>query len=171
MPRSARLRNIASGLCGSFASRNNELDAYWAIGKLRLLAEQHGQSAVILDVLDSSLQPPSSACAPVLARYRCLLAKLAESSGIRLDEITAARITLDFAPSPWPRAVYDKRHWGGQFVLDVTVRAQGKADGIARHAGYCRPHDPASETRSCRVAGTGAAAAPGRCHVQHGGRR
>lgn len=158
MPGSARLTNIASGLCGSFVSRNNDLGGYWAIGKLRLLAEQQGRLAVLLDVLASSMQPSSSEFAPVLARYRRLLAKLAGLSGIRLEEITAVRIRVDFAPPPWPRATYYKPQWGGQFVLTVTINADGRADGIMRHAGYCRPHDPASERRSTRPPGAGTAA-------------
>lgn len=40
MARSARLTNIASGLCGAFISRNNDVGGYWAIGILRLLAMQ-----------------------------------------------------------------------------------------------------------------------------------
>jgi len=158
MPRSARLTNIASGLCGSFASRNNDLGGYWAIGKLRLLAEQHGRTTVLLDVLTSSVQPSSSEFAPVLARYRRLLAKLAGPSGIRLEEITAARFTVDFAPPPWPRASYYQPQWGGQFALTVTINADGRAAGIMRHAGYCRPHDPARERRSARPSGAGTAA-------------
>ena len=46
MPRSARLTNIANGLCGSFVSRNNDVEGYWAIGKLRLLAGQHEDLAI-----------------------------------------------------------------------------------------------------------------------------
>lgn len=150
MPRSARLRNIASGLCGSFASRNNDLNGYWAIGKLRSLAEQHGQSSVLLDVLASSMQPSSSEFAPVLKSQRRLLTKLAGRSGIRFEEITAASITLDFAPPPWPRAACDKPQWGEQFVLTVTINADGRAAGMMRRTGYCRPHDPTRERRSTR---------------------
>ncbi|WP_228892875.1 hypothetical protein [Pseudoduganella aquatica] len=152
MPRRARLSNIASGLCNSFASRNNDLDGYWSIGKLCLLAEQYGRPAVSLDLLMSSMQPYSSEFAPVFARYRRLLEKLAYISRIRLEEITAAQVTLDFAPPPWPRISYYMPHWGEQFVLTVTVSAEGRADGIMRHAGYCRPHDPARERQSTRRA-------------------
>ena len=152
MPRRARLKNIAAGLCNSFASRNNDLDGYWSIGKLRLLAEQYGRTTVSLDLLTSSMQPSSSEFAPVLARYRRLLEKLACLSRIRLEEITAACIALDFAPPPWPRASYYKPHWGEQFVLIVTINADDRAAGIMRHAGYCRPHDPAMESRSTRRA-------------------
>jgi hypothetical protein len=152
MPRRARLRNIAAGLCNSFASRNNDLDGYWSIGKLRLLAEQYGRPTVSLDLLTSSMQPSSCEFAPVLARYRRLLEKLAYLSRIRLEEITAACITLDFAPPPSPRASYYKPHWGEQFVLTVAINADGRAAGIMRHAGYCRPHDPARESRSIRRA-------------------
>jgi hypothetical protein len=151
MPRSARLTNIANGLCGAFASRNNDLDGYWSIGKLRLLADQHGLSTVVLDVLTASMQPSSPAFAAVLARYRGLLAKLAACSGIGLEEMTAARITVDFAPAPWPRISYCKMEWGEQFVLSVTIEAQGRATGVTCHAGYCRPHDPARATRSTRA--------------------
>lgn len=98
MPRGALLTNIASGLRGSFASRNNDLDGYWSIGKLRSLAEQYGHTKVILDVLTSSIHPPSSELGSVLARYRHLLAKLADLSRIRLEEITVARISLDLSP-------------------------------------------------------------------------
>jgi hypothetical protein len=59
---------------------------------------------------------------------------LTTRSGIRLDEITLACITVDFSPPPWPRATYCKQHWGGQFLLTVTISADGKADGIMRHA-------------------------------------
>ena len=148
MCRGAHLTNIASGLCGSFASRNNDLDGYWSIGKLRSLAEQYARTTVMLDLLKSSIHPPSSAFAPVLARYRHLLVKLADLSRIRIEEVTVARITLDFAPAPWPRISYDKPQWGDQFTLTVTIHADGRAAGIVHHAGYCRTHDPARESRS-----------------------
>jgi hypothetical protein len=153
MPRRAHLRNIASGLCGSFASRNNEVDRYWSIGKLRSLAERHGESTVILDLLTSTIHPSSSQFAPVLVRYRRLLEKLAELSCIQLEEITAARITLDFAPPPWPRVRYYKPEWGDQFTLTVTINAGGRAAGVVHYAGYCRSHDPAQESRSARSTG------------------
>lgn len=147
MPRSARLTNIAAGLCGSFASRNNDLAGYWAIGKLRSLAEQYSQSAVSLDLLAPSMQPLSPEFAQVLADYHLLLRKLASRSGILLETINAAYITVDFLPSPWPRANYDKKQWGQQFLVTVSISSDGRADGIVSHAGYCRPHDPNRERR------------------------
>lgn len=156
MSNGARLTNIASGLCGAFGSRNNDLDGYWSIGKLRSLAMEHDRTTIVIDLLDLSMQPSSSASghvfAPVLARYRCLLAKLAGLTGIPFDELTAARITVDFAPPPWPRTSYYTQQWGDQFVLTVAIHANGRTAGIVRHAGYCRPHDPACETRSTRPA-------------------
>jgi hypothetical protein len=152
MPRRARLKNIAAGLCGSSASRNNDLDGYWAIGKLRLLAEQYGRTTVSLDVLTSSMQPSSPEFGPVLVRYFRLLAKLADLSRIELEEITAACVTVDFAPLPRPKASYYMLEWGDQFILTVTINADGRAAGIMRHSGYCRPHDPARENRSIRRA-------------------
>jgi hypothetical protein len=153
MPRGTHLTNIASGLCGSFASRNNDLDGYWSIGKLRLLAERSDRTRVSLDLLTSSIHPSSSEFAPILVRYRRLLAKLADLSRVRLEEITAAHITLDFAPPPWPRIVHYKPQWGVPFTLIVTINAKDRAAGIVHHAGYCRPHDPARESRPGHPAG------------------
>jgi hypothetical protein len=143
MPAKKRLTNIANGLCGSFISRNNDLDGHWAIGKLRSLADQHGQTTVVLDLLTSSAQPSSAQCSDVFERYCRLLATLAECSRIPFADITAARIVLDFAPPSWPRASYYKLQWGDQFTVTVTIEADGRAAGIAHDAGYCRPHDVA----------------------------
>lgn len=150
MPRSARLKNIAAGLCGSFASRNNDLYGYWVIGKLRLLAEKYCLTTVSVDVLTSSMHPSSPEFAPVLVRYRHLLAKLADLSGVQLKEITMACITVDFAPLPWPRASYYKSDWGEQFVLSVIINSDGRTAGSMRHTGYCRAHNPSRERRSTR---------------------
>jgi hypothetical protein len=145
MPAKKRLTNIANGLCGSFISRNNDLDGYWAIGKLRSLADQHRQTTVVLDLLTSSAQPSSAQCSDVFERYCRLLATLAEHSRIPFADITVARIVLDFAPPPWPRTSYYKLQWGDQFTVTVTIEANGRAMGIAREAGYCRPHHRARE--------------------------
>lgn len=147
MPRSARLTNIAAGLCGSFASRNNDLAGYWAIGKLRSLAETYSQNVVSLDVLALSMQPPSSEFAQVLVDYHLLLHKLAGRSGIPLEAITSANISVDFLPLPWPRAIYYKKQWGEQLLVTVAISADGRADGVISQAGYCRPHDPDRERR------------------------
>jgi hypothetical protein len=143
MPAKKRLTNIANGLCGSFISRNNDLDGHWAIGKLRSLADQDGQTTVVLDLLTSSTQPSSAQCSDVFERYCRLLATLAECSRIPFADITVARIALDFAPPPWPRASYYKLQWGDQFTVTVIIEADGRAMGMARDTGYCRPHDAA----------------------------
>lgn len=145
MPRSARLTNIANGLCGAFASRNNDLAGYWAIGKLRSLADRCSTSTVSLDLLALSIQPPSSEFGQLLADYQRLLQKLASRSGVPLDAIHAATMSVDFLPRPWSRAIHCQQHWGEQFLLTVTIRGDGRADGIMRHGGYCRPHDPTRE--------------------------
>lgn len=147
MPRSARLTNIAAGLSGSFASRNNDLAGYWVIGKLRSLAEHYSQNVVSLDLLTLSMQPLSSEFAQVLADYHLLLQKLASRSGTRLEAIRSAHISVDFLPLPRPSAIDYKKWWGEQFLVTVTISAEGRADGVVSRAGYCRPHDPDRERR------------------------
>lgn len=160
MSKGKRLTNIASGLCGSFVSRNNSLDGYWSIDKLRLLAMQHGQTSVALDLLEGAMEPSSGDFAAVAARYRRLLAKLAGISDIALTDITFATVQADFAPPSWPRIPYERAEWGEQYLLTVTIRADARVAGGARHAGYCRPHDPARECQSARLTGD----LPGKTH-------
>lgn len=150
MARSARLKNIASGLCGAFTSRNNDVGGYWAIGILRLLAMQQKQTTVTLDVLALSMQPPLPAFAAPLERYHHLLPKLARVSGVDHEKISVAVITVDFAPLPWPWAIYFAPDCGDQFIVTVHIQADGRLDGVARFAGYCHPHDPARERQSNR---------------------
>jgi len=154
MSRGKRLSNIANGLCGWFVSRNNTLDGYWSIGKLRSLADEHGQTTVLLDVLTSSTQPTSSDMVPLSVRSCRHLAKLAERSGVPFEDIAVARIAVDFAPPAWSRTSYDKQQWGDQFTVTVIIGADGRATGIERHAGYCRSHDPTREGQSIRPAGS-----------------
>lgn len=151
MSKGKRLTNIAMGLCGSFVSRNNSLDRYWSIGKLRLLAMQQGRTVVTFDLLDDAMEPSSSDFACVSARYARLLAKLAEISEVPYTDITTATIQADFAPPPWPRMLYATADWGEEYVLTVTIRAEGRAAGVVRHPSYCRPHDPALERQSGRA--------------------
>lgn len=126
------------------------MHGYWSIGELRSLAGQYGQTTVLLDLLHCSMQPSSSELDAVLAHYHRLLKKLAEASTLRAGDITAATITIDFAPQPVPRPRYIASHWGDRFVLTVTITADGKADGVVQDTGYCRPHDPARERQSTR---------------------
>jgi hypothetical protein len=52
------LKGIAGGILGSFLSRNNDLDGYWGMGILRLLAQEHGVEMVYLDLLAGTCMPP-----------------------------------------------------------------------------------------------------------------
>jgi hypothetical protein len=72
MSRGAHPTNTASDLCGSFTSRNNNLDGDWSIGKLRSLAERYGQTIRHVRQVTSATtalgrQPPFKFdCLPIL---------------------------------------------------------------------------------------------------------
>ncbi len=50
MPCKKTLKNIAGGLSGSFVSRNNDSDGYWAIGKLYSLALSKGLNTLRIPI-------------------------------------------------------------------------------------------------------------------------
>ncbi len=54
MARRKDLKNILQGIVGAFVSRNNDLNGYWAIGKIYKAAVDHKIEIVHLDLLGSS---------------------------------------------------------------------------------------------------------------------
>jgi len=146
--RRKELKNIASGLYGSFISRNNDVDGYWGVGKLCLLAQQHGTHTVRLDLMAHSISPQSTEFVKLVAGYYAILKKHLESRHIPNTWVTSAAIELDFTP-PYPsRTHIPTVTWGSPFKLTVSITDdKGKNHTIEGYS-YCGPHNPRKESRS-----------------------
>lgn len=150
MARRKELRNIASGLYGSFISRNNDVGGYWGIGKLCLLAEQRGVGSVRLDLIGQAITPNSGEFAQLLAGYRGKLQRHMAARKIPDEWVSSAEIEVDFTP-PYPSG---KRvpvtTWGSLFKLSVSIKDEmGRVHTIEGY-GYCGPHNPNKESKSAR---------------------
>lgn len=150
MKRRNRLKSIAHDLLGSFVSRNNELDGYWALGKLHAHALSHATSTVEIDLLAGRLTPPDAHCMPMVYAYAAMLDRLLSSAAIPLDQIRRAGITLQFNV-PFQQAHYPVRSHARPFaaVLEIVDRHGNRH--AEQRLGWCAPHDPRFERRSNRA--------------------
>lgn len=148
MARRKELKNIASGLYGSFISRNNDVAGYWGIGKLCLLAQQHRTTIVRLDLVAGSIAPGSSEFAKLVSGYAAKLKKQLSAKTIPESWITSAIIELDFKPGyPVGRQIPIST-WGDLFKLTVTISDDREKEHEVHGYGYSAPHDHRRERRS-----------------------
>jgi hypothetical protein len=107
MSRRGKLRGIAANLLGSFVSRNNDVNGYWAIGKLYSLAGRHRVQTVTVDILapEMALDSTEVNFVPMLDKYSSMLAAHLARTGIATATLTKAAFELSFANrraiSPW----------------------------------------------------------------------
>jgi hypothetical protein len=141
-----RRRELAStvhGLYGSFISRNNDVDGYWGIGKLRLHAQEVGSNTVRFDLVDELIQPPSSDFQRLVERYHIKFLSYAASRFA-----SSALIELNFKPTPPTERIVPMNTWGDMFRLTVTIKDDRGRVYSRDGYGYCGPHDPKRESRS-----------------------
>ena len=150
MARRKDLNGVAAGLVGTFVSRNNDLEGYWSLGRLRTLADRHQSKEVVIDILRGTASLPGRDAAEVSRTYRGWLLERLAKIGIPTDWVKEAKISLQFgswegnAPPP-------QRTWGDPFVCRVSlVDDQGRTH-MAGESGWCAPHNSQRESRSLRA--------------------
>jgi hypothetical protein len=151
MSRRAEHHNLANALLSTFVSRNNDVDGYWAIGRLRLDTERLNTQVVELDVLAGTSAPDTSDGRFVASFYRewigTRLAKLREPAGV-----ASVSVRLNFAPEEPLRFSREISVYGAPYTCEVAVTSSSGATRVSRHTGRCAPHDPKIEHRSTRAA-------------------
>lgn len=147
MAKRKELKNIASGLYGSFISRNNDVRGYWGVGKLCLAAQRHHTNVVHLDLLSQSNSLMSAEFDKLVAGYHNKLQKYLKSKHLPSNWVVSAVIQLDFSPE-YPEKYVPIETWGSLFKLRVLIiDDRGKSYGVECF-NYCGSHDPSKELRS-----------------------
>jgi hypothetical protein len=160
MRRRVELKSVGSWVLHSFVSRNNDLDGYWAIGKLYLFAKRLGETSVALDLFKKTLSPDprrlSGLYKPPNVEILC-----ARYGGMLLRALATRKVPLQWAASATIRVDFDRPD-----VVPAYVRPgiNAKPFGCTLHlvddlshehvlalAGWCWPHDPGIEHRSTRA--------------------
>ena len=151
MVRRRSLKGIACGLATSFSSRNNDVDGYWAMGKLLKYANASGATELLVDLLEARDQSDAEGPVGLVAdRYRKQLCKQLTAQQLLPSWAVAARIYIEFAVSESDL----KRHAffgrGQPFGCTVEIVDDNGRMYSAKAYGRVTQHDPEKECRSVR---------------------
>ncbi|NRB69947.1 MAG: hypothetical protein HRU48_21750 [Vibrio sp.] len=146
------LGSIASGIIGSFCSRNNDVDGYWAVGKLYKHVVLLEPKVFSIDLLSQTIEPYDPCFELMVKQYFEMLQKLVAKRGLRPNWLRAVRVKIQF------EVAYEHchHHWRGALGNPCRMECIIEDDLGKRHIALsyanCYPHDPSKETRSSRVA-------------------
>jgi hypothetical protein len=146
--RRKELNSVASGLYGSFISRNNDVAGYWGIGKLCLLAQENETSSVRLSLLAQTISPESLEFKKLLAGYHSFLQRHLTARSIPINWVVSADIELQFNPEDRPKMHVPIVSWGKLFKLSVVITDDNSRAHTVCGYSYCGPHNPKKEQQS-----------------------
>jgi hypothetical protein len=150
MPSSRALNGIASGLVGTFVSRNNDVAGYWGIGQIQREIEGGPHSVVELDLVHARAMPDGPVARELIAHYMAYLTTLLARCGFTHAAITGAKVFIEFGMLGVDHAP-GFAAMGSPFNCKVVlVSTSGKMFSAVR-AGHSWAHNPERELRSARV--------------------
>lgn len=151
MARRRELKSIASGILGSFNSRNNDLFGYWGIGILCLHAKKIQTDAFILDLLNQTVSPFNEQALISMHHYRKMFIAALEKQKISLSWLKTALLTVDFNPEYVEKFHRFRSALGGRYSCSLELIDDLGKKHCVKFGGICWPHDAKRESRSTRV--------------------
>ncbi|WP_446751420.1 hypothetical protein [Vibrio sp. S9_S30] len=152
MGRRRELGSIASGIIGSFCSRNNDVDGYWGIGKLYKHVDLLESKVVSIDLLSQTIEPYDPSFELMVKQYSEILHKLVAKRELRRNWLQAVCVEIEF------EVAYEHRHhyWRSALGNPCNMKCIIEDDLGKRYTAFsytnCYPHDPNKEARSTRSA-------------------
>ncbi|GAB3454735.1 hypothetical protein GCM10027321_06360 [Massilia terrae] len=134
----------------SFVSRNNDLEGYWALGKLYAHALSHATNTVELDLLSGQLIPADAQFAAMIHTYSRMFARLLRGLGMPHDRVREARIRVQF-DVPVQQGHYPLQSYAKPLEATLDIRDLGGSTYSLKALSWCHPHDPHIEARSTRA--------------------
>lgn len=147
MARRIDIKNILQGILGSFVSRNNDLNGYWAIGKLYKTAVEHEKEIVTLNLLKpiSSIETHELNCLTHMWSEK-FLSEL-EKYKIPRKWIISAKISANYSnkikkmPASTSYPVGDTARY--KFEIKTDTETTYRQSKLVK----CWQHDPAREQK------------------------
>jgi hypothetical protein len=150
MPRRGELKCVADGVLGSFVSRNNDCEGYWAMGLLYGRALEASRNEISFTLVGAGDEVHDLALDTALrSKYRQMLTKLMSRRSLPASWIKAASITIQFEYDGKVGRVLARLERPYLAQLSITTDL-GKNLSVQR-VGACWPHDPRREYRSGRA--------------------
>ena len=146
MAANKELHGILNDVLSSFVSRNNNLDGYWAIGKLHALSVSQEGFDISLDLVKTRAASSHQDIETVRETYHTLLVRLVKNREFSERVFVLVVITLMFdasVDSPNASSNVSK----SKFLASIV--AMDTHGGWYKHSisGWSRPHNPQLETR------------------------
>ena len=153
------LTNVAHGITGSFVSRNNDVDGYWALGQLLSHTLASTSPSLIIDLGVGCSTPAFSAepLSPLPARWSEVFWKSVDREGLARSTVRHAELSLecDLAsdrPRDEPKPLLRRRRTEYLVRCRTAITDDRGRVYEATNEVWCAPHDPAFEFRSTRGA-------------------
>jgi hypothetical protein len=151
MARRIELGSIASGLIGSFSSRNNDVDGYWGIGKLHKFVESDLEKKVVIDLISGTIHPQTDEFNSLIELYRERLDFHLKARGLPREWVTSVEITVSFETEYEAKHHFWRSGLGKPYIAKCDIKDDSRKHYISHAYNNCRPHDPKREARSSRA--------------------
>ncbi len=148
MPSSRILRGVAEGIAGSFISRNNDVNGYWAIGKLLSHAVSQKSDCILLDLVGGQLTPDHSQFHGMAHAYATMLQKQLGRNHLPPDRVRRAGLRVTFDSNLPLFAIPRATH---RCVCKVEIEDWRGKKHIAEQTTSCARHSVLHEIRSTRA--------------------
>lgn len=135
MARRSEFQGICNDLTNAFVSRNNELDGYWALGKMQgeLQRQPHKELRIeLISEIEVNQNPTFSA---IVARYRDVLLQALKSKNIPASWMWSCSIVVQSSSS-------------NELCCECRIETDLGREYHSRLHMQVFPHDPERERRS-----------------------
>lgn len=142
MARRRELKSIASGLAWHCLSRNNDINGYWGVGMICLLAEERGCSEISIPIF------PRGFLSGIEAEFRDRMSQRVACWSFPLkDLVEACSICFRFNP----HSMLDPRGQRYRVICSAILTDDLGKQREASAQTLCFAHDPAFELQSTRA--------------------
>jgi hypothetical protein len=144
------IKGIASGLLGSFVSRNNDVGGFWAIGKLLAAMRDARVTEVVVDLLAGTMTPHLAEFERMAREYCVHLELRMAGCGLKPGQIAKAEVRVVFDAGVAVARPASSLP-GSPFQCSIHFTDDLGNEHVASHTGAARPHDRHKETQSRRT--------------------
>lgn len=149
MTRCGEFRNLATGILGSFVSRNNDVDGYWCFGVLRAFADRKRCKTLRFDLVRQTAEPADSLTRMIAVRYGDVLRRQLVHREIASDAVPNAELQVDFHVQV--SALASLPTYGDPARCSFVLLDDRGRECCLSVVTACAPHNPERELRSSRA--------------------
>ncbi len=144
-----KLKGVAAGVLDNFIARYNEIDGYWAVGKIFKSLKGLGCRNIEIDVLKLISTPNISQTDDIVYKLKKWLLDQIEKNFLDIKIIAHVKISIDFLVFKASHSEsFIEQAIEGPFVVTAKIIDDQSKQYIASKTGWCWAHDPNRESRS-----------------------